>query len=192
MNISGNKLVSIDFETANASFLSACSVGISVLEDGVIVEEYSSLIKPCEGHDNFLYHNVKIHGITYMDVMYSKTFDQIYLDIYELLKDTVIVAHNASFDMKVLKSLCEFYELPVFKNPYFDSILLLRRSVQGISKYNLHDISDLFEIELNHHEAQSDSRACLYAVINIMNTNNEFNITRLLEGYKIDYRYLEG
>ena len=43
MNISGNKLVSIDFETANASFLSACSVGISVLEDGVIVEEYSSL-----------------------------------------------------------------------------------------------------------------------------------------------------
>ena len=82
--------------------------------------------------------------------------------------------------------------MPVFKNPYFDSILLLRRSVQGISKYNLHDISDLFEIELNHHEAQSDSRACLYAVINIMNTNNEFNITRLLEGYKIDYRYLEG
>lgn len=192
MNISGNKLVSIDFETANSSFLSACSVGISVYEDGVIIEEYSSLIKPCKGYDKFLYFNVKIHGITYEDVMYCNTFDEIYLRVYELLKDAVIVAHNASFDMKVLKSLCEFYGLPVFKNPYFDSILLLRRSVQGISKYNLHDISDLFEIELNHHEALSDSRACLYAVINIMNTNNEFNITKLLEGYKIDYKYLEG
>ncbi|NLC96684.1 MAG: 3'-5' exonuclease [Erysipelotrichaceae bacterium] len=190
MSISGNKLVSIDFETANESYYSACSIGISVYQDGEIVEEYSSLIKPCKGYDYFNYYNVKIHGITYEDVIYSKTFEMLYKEIYDLIKDGVLVAHNASFDMKVLKSLCEFYDLPIFNNPYFDSILLLRRSVNGVNKFNLSSVSDLFDIELNHHEALSDARACLYAVINIMNINNEYNINELLKGYNIQYKYL--
>ena len=57
------KICAIDFETANASPLSACSIGVTVMEDGVMCDLWSTLIKPVKGADEFSYHNIMNHGI---------------------------------------------------------------------------------------------------------------------------------
>ena len=40
------KFVAIDFETANTSELSICSVGIAVFENNQLADTYYSLIRP--------------------------------------------------------------------------------------------------------------------------------------------------
>jgi DNA polymerase-3 subunit epsilon len=43
----------IDFETANSSSASACSVGLVKVQDGRVVDREYWLIKPPLGHDEF-------------------------------------------------------------------------------------------------------------------------------------------
>lgn len=62
--IPGLSFTAIDFETANSSRASACSVGLAKVQDGQIVDTWSHLIAPPEGHDVFHDMNIAIHGIT--------------------------------------------------------------------------------------------------------------------------------
>ena len=57
------KFTAIDFETANASMLSACSIGVVEFEDNVPVKETITLIRPPEEYGKFNWYNVRIHGI---------------------------------------------------------------------------------------------------------------------------------
>lgn len=51
----------IDFETATGHPHSACAVGIVTVEDGIITEEYYTLIQPPD--NEYWYRNVMVHGI---------------------------------------------------------------------------------------------------------------------------------
>ncbi len=62
----------IDFETANSSPASACSVGLVKVRGGRVVERASWFIKPPVGHDAFLEWNTRIHGIVATDVVGAK------------------------------------------------------------------------------------------------------------------------
>ena len=59
----------IDFETANHSAASACSVGLAKVRNGKIVDRAGWLIRPPEGHDSFTEWNTRIHGIVATDVV---------------------------------------------------------------------------------------------------------------------------
>ena len=52
------KFTAIDFETANASMLSACSIGVVEFEDNVPVKETITLIRPPEEYGKFNWYNV--------------------------------------------------------------------------------------------------------------------------------------
>ena len=41
-----DSFIAIDYETANPDFASACSLGVSIVEKGKVVETFQSLIKP--------------------------------------------------------------------------------------------------------------------------------------------------
>ena len=55
------RILAIDFETANASRSSACSIGYALIENGEIIKNEEVLINPEEYFDPF---NISIHGIT--------------------------------------------------------------------------------------------------------------------------------
>ena len=57
--------VAFDFETANAKRNSACSLALSVVRNGQIVDEFYSLINP---QAEFAPTNIRIHGIRPADV----------------------------------------------------------------------------------------------------------------------------
>ncbi len=148
----------IDFETATA--FHPCSVGIVTVENGIIVDEFVSLIKP----PNNLYSpfTIQVHGIYPRDTVNAKSFAQVYPEIQKRLQNRVIVAHNESFDRNVLTKSMALYNLN-----YTDLNLASRWECtvkiykdKGLKPTKLSDCCREMKIQLNHHEALSDARAC--------------------------------
>ena len=140
----------IDFETAHGKSWSVCQVGLVVVKNGEIVQEYESLIQP---PDNYYYWtHVRVHGINKKKTLFSPSFDKVWTEIESFITNKNIVAHNAVFDVACLQDSLKYYNLPV---PDFRSHCTLK-----IYKRNLAAVCEKYNIPLNHHDALSDARAC--------------------------------
>lgn len=149
----------IDFETANQTRTSACQIGIVVVKNGNIVKEFSSFIKPPKP-DNFLDRFTDIHGITKDMVKDSPTFKELWKDIEKYILDApLLVAHNAPFDISVLNSVLEHYEIKTNLPKPYCTVRAARRKLPNLDNHQLSTVSKHFNIALNHHEALSDARA---------------------------------
>jgi DNA polymerase-3 subunit epsilon len=158
--------VAIDFETATPKRNSACSVGIVTVENGIIVEEFHTLIQPPNNEYNW--HNIQVHGITELDTYNSPRFDQVYPEIKNRLAGSVVVAHNESFDRSVLRNtMIDFgidyvdIELP----EKWECTMKIFKA-KGYVPAKLDVCCARHGIQLQHHDALSDARACakLYLV----------------------------
>ncbi|NDG84926.1 MAG: exonuclease [Proteobacteria bacterium] len=158
----------IDFETANPSPASACSVGLVVLEGTRIVHQAVELIQT----PTPVFYFTSIHGITWNDVKSAPTFDGIWRRTIEpwFLRSERMVAHNVGFDHKVLRASARHYGIEIPPIPTECTVKLARYKL-GIKPANLRNVSDTLGIELNHHEALSDARAS--AMIYIHATTGE-------------------
>ncbi|MEH6402808.1 MAG: 3'-5' exonuclease [Sneathiella sp.] len=153
--------LAIDFETANYGSDSACAIGLVRVENSQIVSEKVKLICPPSPEFYFTH----IHGITWSDVEFEPTFGDVWSDIAPYFKDVdFLCAHNSSFDAKVLKSCCSTYSLEVPSSEFVCTVKLARK-LWNIRPTKLPNVADFLGLELNHHDALSDSRACANIVI---------------------------
>jgi DNA polymerase-3 subunit epsilon len=154
----------IDFETANGKRSSACSAGIVVVRDGTIVERYHDLIKPTPY--DFAPYNTFIHGITEDQVKDAPTFIDWYDMRATLLDETLVIAHNAAFDMSVLR-----YGLDAYNHQYpsltYICTLQASRALINSSDYKLNTLCKELGIMLNHHNALSDAEASAQLLLKI-------------------------
>lgn len=148
----------IDFETSTA--FHPCSVGIVTVENGLIVDEYVTLIKP-PGNEYSPF-TIAVHGIYPRDTVNAKSFAQVYPEIKKRLQNKIVVAHNESFDRNVLAKSMALHHLD-----YADLNIASRwectvkiYKAKGIRPTKLSDCCREMRIALNHHEALSDARAC--------------------------------
>ena len=157
----------IDFETAHALF--PCEIGMTRVENGVLTETKSWLIKPsCFPYMNPLCQ--KVHGITSVDVSEAKTFEELWSELRHWLDSQFVVAHNAPFDMAVLRSALAYYDLAVPWIDYFCSIRLARKAWKGLPSYSLGRLCEYHGIEFHHHRAGDDSYACALLTLKALNT----------------------
>jgi DNA polymerase-3 subunit epsilon len=155
--------VVIDFETGQGNRASACAIGIVTVNNGIIVDKFSSLIyNPLLP---IIPKFTQIHGITKEAVKRADIFpDLLSNEILPRIENNLLVSHNESFDRGVMKASCEFYDLNYnslkLQNPEkWDCTLKIYKNykfISGALKY----LCDDLDIELNHHEALSDSIAC--------------------------------
>lgn len=163
------RFTAIDFETANPASQSACAVGITVFDEGEMVFSGSWLIRPHSYYNTFYSSFIDIHGIRPQDVADAPEFPEVYAEIEPWLTDTVLCAHNAGFDMKVLASCCSLYRLAIPDCAYFCTVELSRRVYPYLPHHRLNDVCEYIGIELDHHDAGSDARGCALIVANTMN-----------------------
>lgn len=149
----------IDFETATHEKNSACELGITLVEQGQIVQTKTWLIKP-PGFPYFHPRNIEVHGIEPRDVADSPTFDEIWDEVYSLLYGNLILAHNASFDAGVLRGTLEHYGLFPPKLNYLCSIQVAKRSWKGLKSYSLKNLALAHQLEFKHHRAGEDAEVC--------------------------------
>lgn len=178
-------ITAIDFETANASLASVCSVGISTMQDGVADEKYYSLIHPEENVSQFSYWNIRIHGIHPEDVEEAPGFVTVFHEMYPYLSRNLVCAHNAGFDMGCLKASCLNTGLSIPDVHWFDTVELARHAWPELPHHKLDDMCSYLDIQLNHHNAASDAYGCLMIAANAMNMAGIFDIEELLEYYQV-------
>ncbi len=150
----------IDFETANQNRISACALGLVFIKNDRIAYQTSFLIKPPKS-EKFLNRNIEIHGITEEDVNYSMSFDELWeSELSKYFNQNLIVFHNASMDLSILKNLFEHYSIKDFQIEYLDTMQLAEKT--GNPK-KLSELADKFNIEyIDKHNPVQDAKVCAY------------------------------
>ena len=156
--------ITLDFETATADRNSACELGITIVKDDKICEVKSWLIKP-PSYPYFDYFNIAIHGIEPNDVKDAPTFSELWNELHPLLENQFLIAHNASFDMSVLRNTLEYYNIPFPNLQYSCSYIFSKRIWEELPTYNLKSLCNLNNITFSHHRAGADSEATAKLVL---------------------------
>lgn len=178
--------VAIDFETATAERSSICEVGITVVKDGIIQESKGWLVQP-EGnyYDPF---NSFIHGITPADTKDSPTFPEVWKELKPYLEGNIVVAHNTSFDMYVLKATLDLYglEYPNFK--YLCTYRLAKRILTEVAYYNLGYLCETYHLSVEpNHRATDDSLGCAMLLNLEIQKAEVTDFESLVDKYQFNY-----
>jgi DNA polymerase-3 subunit epsilon len=172
------EFITIDFETATAERSSPCEIGLTFVNGGKIIETRSWLIKPID--NDFDFFNTLIHGITPEDVANEPEFNELWTEICPFIEGKFLIAHNAGFDMSVLRNTLKLYEIPFPNVKYSCSYIFSKQVWPGLSRYDLATLCYINNIPLQHHRAGPDSRAtaelCLKAFeIKDVNSLDDFD-----------------
>lgn len=169
----------IDFETANSSSASACSVGLVKVQDGRVVDKASWFIRPPLGHDEFTEWNTRIHGIVATDVADALLWRDQLDDLVAFAGDDHLVAHNAGFDMGVIKAACTASQLDIPGFSYLCSLQVARKTYH-LDSYRLPVAAMAAGFEdFAHHDALADAEACAAIVVHAAKRHEALDIEQL-------------
>lgn len=181
--MSNYDFITFDFETANSNNDSACALGLVFVKDLEIVGSKYFLIKPPT--DKFEPKNIQTHGITYKDVKNSPDFKEVWKQVLPLLKQTLLIAHNAHFDMSVILTCCENFGIKAPYLDYFDSISLFSSAFPGHKNKSLDYCADILDVPLaNHHHALDDAKACAEIAIKSLQQIESLPLKYKMEAYQ--------
>jgi DNA polymerase-3 subunit epsilon len=151
--------VAIDFETAKYSRESACSVGLVKFLNGKASDTFYSLIRP-----PVLYIRpdfTDIHGLTVDDVRDAPDFAEVWKSgILPFTGGLPLAAHNAVFDMGVLRAALGWYGLPIPPLNYFCTLQLSRTAWPELESHALTSLGEHFGIIYDAHNALADAETC--------------------------------
>lgn len=171
----------IDFETANSHGASACSVGLVKVRDGRVVDRAGWLIRPPLGFDDFLEWNTRIHGIRKHDVHGAASWVDQFADLVAFAGDDVFVAHNAGFDMGVIRAACAATALEHPEYDYLCSLQLARKTYE-LESYRLPAVAMAAGFEdFRHHDASGDAAACAAIVMHAARRHGAASMAELGE-----------
>lgn len=147
----------VDVETPNRKNDSICSIGLVRVVDGFVVDHFYSLVNP---EDYFDMNNIAVHGITPNMVEDSPNFMELYEQVRPFLERTILIAHNATFDLSVLRKNMQRYGIDTIDHCYFCTVTQGRRAFPEFERHNLAAMSHYLDITLeHHHDALCDAKA---------------------------------
>ena len=155
-----NRIAAVDVETPNGRDAAVCQIGIVVAEYGEIVKIESFLVDPEVPFDPM---NIAIHGITPADVQGAPNLPALWPRIAAYFTGSVVVAHNAAFDLGMITGTLERYGIPVPEITYCCTVQMARRRFarETYGSYRLDTLCAAFDIPLtDHHDALCDALAC--------------------------------
>jgi len=159
----------VDFETASShQRASACSAGLVLVRDGDIVLEKGWLIDPGLDDSEWSPYNTFVHGIRYDDVRGAPSFEVVWRELAAITTGLPIVAHNASFDMSVIRSEGMRADMVLRPFRYACSVQIARYTWPELGSYSLPTLASAFGLPLDHHNAVSDARASALIVLRAM------------------------
>lgn len=176
-----SRFVAFYVETPNRMSNRMSAVGITVVEDGKITESFYSLVNP---ETYFDYFNIRLTGINERAVTSAPTFPELWRRIEPMMSNGLLVAHNAVFDMNVLKRCLRDYEIdwkPYTR--YICTVQMGRRLLPGMS-HKLNVLCDHYGIALDHHHADSDSSACAQILLKYLETGAD--IKQFIRTYSLN------
>jgi len=176
-----NKIVVFDVETPNLSNDRICSIGITIIEYGIVRDSKNYLVNPQCDFDN---RNISIHGIRPDDIKDSPTFPAIWALIAEDFLNNMVVAHNATFDLGVLRKTLIYYGIKNSVLLYVDTLKIARAILKESANHKLPTLCWYYDIELKHHDSGSDSCACAELLLNLVGDGADLN--KYIKEYRLE------
>ena len=162
-------IIGLDFETANACRSSACAVSaVKYNLMGEAVDGFTTLINP---HEPFDFFNVMIHGINEFMVADAPDIAEAMTEVFKLIdSESIVVCHNAAFDMSVLRNALEKNPIPIPDFTFTCTYRLASRILPKNVSYSLPDVAEQCGVlDLIHHDAESDAATCARILIYLIN-----------------------
>ena len=159
MDLSEATYVVFDVETTGLSAIynDLIQVAASKMYKGNIVAEFDEFINP--GHPLSAF-TTELTGITDDHVKNAKSLVQVLKEFQEFCKDTVLVAHNATFDVGFMNANYERHGLTKITQPVIDTLEFARNLYPEYKRHGLGPLTKRFGVALEHHHmANYDAEA---------------------------------
>lgn len=152
------RYIAFDVETPNCRNDRISAIGVTVVENGQMTEQYDTLVDPECPFNPF---NISLTGITPELVADKPTFPELWQELAPVMDSGLLVAHNAPFDMGVLAKCLRDYGIFWHGTvSYLCTCQMSRRLLPQLPNHRLNTLCDYLGLELDHHRAGSDSMAC--------------------------------
>ena len=169
-----------DVETPNRRNDRMSAIGITAVKDGRIAANFFSLVNP-ETH--FDYFNTQLTGIDAQKVRNAPNFAELWQKIEPVMSKGILTAHNAVFDMSVLRQCLKSYGITWKPAADYLCTVQIGRRVLPDMRHNLDVMCDYYGIALNHHQADSDARACAEILLKYMERG--VDVSRFVRKYRL-------
>ena len=145
----------LDLETTGFSFRTEkiTEVGIMKFKNGEVIDEFSCFVNPEKPIPQRV---IEVTNITDDMVKDAETIEKVMPKIIEFVGDSVLVAHNADFDIGFLKYNAKLLGLSL-ENTYLDTLRLAKELFPEFKKYKLGLIAEKLGIKVEvAHRALDD------------------------------------
>ncbi|SET90819.1 ATP-dependent DNA helicase DinG [Salinibacillus kushneri] len=130
-------------------------VGIVVVADGIVKQQYGTYVKPNQEIPLFISH---LTGITDDQVTTAPSFSEIAPDIIELCSDAYFVAHHVQFDLGFLNEALMDAGFSPINEKVIDTVEFARIMAPRATGYKLSQLAEYFGIQHQRpHRALSDA-----------------------------------
>lgn len=182
--VAGATAIALDFETASSSGGSICSVGLAWIGNGRVLQTAHRLVRP---HDmRFNPWHSAIHGIHAYHVEDEPEFPAIWDELLPHLEAVpMLLAHNAPFDIGVLRAALTRYGQPWPSLSFFCTVKLARAAWPDLENHKLSTVARHIGCELQHHLADSDAAAAAQIMLCAMSEADIGDLQALLARYGI-------
>lgn len=162
----------LDLETTGLSAKTEkiTEIGIMKIQNGEVVDEFCEFVNPEKPIPKRVQ---EVTNITDEMVANSPTIDVLFPKVLDFIKDSVLVAHNASFDIGFLKNVAKNlgYE---FDYTYVDTLPLARKLYPELKKHKLGKIAEHLKIKVEvAHRALDDVDTTVKILKEMMKTLKE-------------------
>jgi DNA polymerase-3 subunit alpha (Gram-positive type) len=168
-NLNETDFVVFDLETTGAK-IPPCritEIGAYRIKDGKIEAKFETLVNPEIAIPPFI---TQLTGISNRMVRNAPKFREIAADFLDFIGDSVLVAHNAPFDMRFLNhEVGKIYENYRVANPNLCTVQLSRKLLPDIENHRLHTVAEHYCIFIeNRHRASDDALATAKIFVNFL------------------------
>ena len=131
-------------------------IGAVKVKNFEIVDRFNELINP---EKDISYKVQELTGITNDLIKDKPTIEEILPKFMEFVGDSVLVAHNAEFDIGFINQKCKEMNIE-FKNKSVDTLMLARILLPHLKRFKLNNLTKELGVPLhNHHRAVDDAAA---------------------------------
>jgi len=160
----------IDVETTGLSpkHERLTEIAIVIVEDGKIINEFSSLLNP---EKKIPYRITQLTGINNQMVQEAPRFFEIAKQVVQMTENCTFVAHNASFDYRFIQAEFSRYGFD-YQRKLLDTVKLSRKLLPGFRSYSLGKLTAQLGIQINgRHRALGDAMATAELFLRLLEVN---------------------
>lgn len=185
IDLSQTTFVIVDLETTGASPKKGSSIteiGAIKVKTGAVIDQFESFVNPLAPIPEYI---TDLTGITNEMLKNAPIIDEIFPKFLEFVghhDDSVLVAHNAPFDLSFLKSAAHELELPWPKYRTLDTVTIARQvlSKEDVPNCKLGTLAEFFgtKVEPNH-RALDDAKATTEVLHGLIERLGSMDITTI-------------